>query len=264
LNQGSFQEDILDWVYNTTRQSVEKYQLTSGIDGVFEIKDMADFYKTKQGDQYGLFYKDLTNPATGLCSPLFFFVFFFLIIFCHLGKTVRVKDIEAKVFISLVIGDVLVQKSGPAVAISPYSIDVTEGLNGKIVIDNSKSGNETRYVNHSHLPNVSYQRLKMKSYRGFLPCLVSTCRIRSGDQLTVDYGYQYSSLEEVDLGICCCGAPCCQRVIGSRVPPIIPEKSLLPSTTSSPSSNTGLYFSEYIKLTYPLPMLLLSILGNLR
>jgi hypothetical protein len=77
LNQGSFQEDILDWVYNTTRQSVEKYQLTSGIDGVFEIKDMADFYKTKQGDQYGLFYKDLTNPATGLCSPLFFFVFFF-------------------------------------------------------------------------------------------------------------------------------------------------------------------------------------------
>lgn len=104
---------------------------------------------------------------------------------------------------------------------SLYSLSIVGAKGGgEIFVDNSKTGNETRYINHSHCPNTKYIMLEVTEYAAYLPCLVSTQTILPGSQMTVDYGYTYSSLMEDDLMVCLCDTANCPRVLASRQPPV--------------------------------------------
>jgi hypothetical protein len=86
----------------------------------------------------------------------------------------------------------------------------------KWTVDCSKSGNEMRFINHSHLPNVESRLAYMTGLHGTFPCVVSLDVLKDQTELVVDYGYHFDTIDDFTLHPCKCKAPFCCHVIGSR------------------------------------------------
>ncbi len=76
-------------------------------------------------------------------------------------------------------------------------------IDEKNCIDGSIGGNESRFVNHSCDPNCD---IVLKDGRIFY---YSRIKIKKGEELTIDYGYDNDSKKE----ICKCGSKNCRGVI---------------------------------------------------
>lgn len=75
-------------------------------------------------------------------------------------------------------------------------------LNTRYDIDGSPSYNKARYINHSCRPNCEVQIIKNCIW------IVSIKKIKKGDELSYDYGFEFDKEDYLDH-ICKCGSSNC-------------------------------------------------------
>ena len=100
-----------------------------------------------------------------------------------------------------------------------FTLDHTSGT----IVDATKKGNTTRWVNHSCEPNCATRCVVLDGKRRVV--LYSSRNVEAGEELTYDYQFAPDAPEnEVP---CACGAPTCRGTINVRVvdPPVTEKKS---------------------------------------
>ena len=100
-----------------------------------------------------------------------------------------------------------------------FTLDHASGT----IVDATKKGNTTRWVNHSCEPNCATRCVVLDGKRRVV--LYSSRNVEAGEELTYDYQFAPDAPEnEVP---CACGAPTCRGTINVRVvdPPVAEKKS---------------------------------------
>jgi SET domain len=119
-------------------------------------------------------------------------------------------------FLGFYVGNITQVRSGDYV-ITLWEADVH---GEQWYVDAEKMGNEFRYLNHSHLPNVQYDVAYIPNVKGSFPCIRTLRTILDGDELVADYEISFDNLEaetgEDPLEPCLCGASFCSKVLGFR------------------------------------------------
>jgi hypothetical protein len=124
------------------------------------------------------------------------------------------RNLDPNTFIRFYVG-LIVEEGGK----SDFALTLFTGKKHTWLIDGAEVGNEVRYINHSHSPNVEYRVGYMVDVLGSFPCVVSLKTIRHGDELLADYEIIYNALVEKNtdpLDACVCEAAHCCKVIGNR------------------------------------------------
>ena len=101
-----------------------------------------------------------------------------------------------------------------------FTLDHASGT----IVDATKKGNTTRWVNHSCEPNCATRCVVLDGKRRVV--LYSSRNVEAGEELTYDYQFAPDAPEnEVP---CACGAPTCRGTINVRVvdPPVTEKKSV--------------------------------------
>jgi hypothetical protein len=124
-------------------------------------------------------------------------------------------------FVRFYVGNIVDVPQG-AYSLFMFSTKTQDGKDQKWNVDGKCCGNEIRYINHSHIPNVEYRMAFVSGISGAFPCIVTTSTLNDKDELLADYDISFDNLsdeEDDELLKCSCQAPFCCGVIGSREKP---------------------------------------------
>lgn len=136
----------------------------------------------------------------------------------HGTGLVASKNIKKGVKVIQYIGEKISKKEGDkrsAERIKKYLKKKNEGsvyifeLNKKYDIDGSPDYNKARFINHSCNPNCEVDIIENEIW------IISTKRIKKGEELSYDYGYPFDKDDYKDH-ICKCGATNCINFIISQ------------------------------------------------
>jgi hypothetical protein len=172
----------------------------------------------------------------------------------------KVLPIKEGTFIRFVVGKVQFETLK-----SSYEIMVAVSKNPDdpaIVTDSMFQGNETRFLNHSHSPNVEYCLARFQDTRnGLLPCIVAIQDIACAEELTVDYLYVITSLvSEIPIDKCECPAQYCPGYIGTRQYIYNDRKDSLSTSFADFIRATSIY-AHVTSFIYPYPDIQVTLKG---
>lgn len=85
-------------------------------------------------------------------------------------------------------------------------------LNGQLVIDSHKAGNDSRYINHSCQPNCEVQKWAVNGI--YRMALYAKADIECDEELTYDYNFAPFNIHEKQ--VCMCESTQCRGVIGEK------------------------------------------------
>lgn len=152
----------------------------------------------------------------------------------HKGCGVQTElPIKKDTYIMEYVGEVVTESAFKELMTTKYTSDIHDycmQLDGKLVIDAHRMGNDCRYVNHSCDPNCEMQKWSVNGLSRMV--LFAKQDIGPGEELCFDYGFQ--PFAGVKPQACLCGSNKCRGVIGvksQRIRPIKKKKVTLRSTS---------------------------------
>jgi hypothetical protein len=105
--------------------------------------------------------------------------------------------VEPGTFLRFYVGQIMKsQFSGPEYSLDLFSSRCPEGSHESWVVDSSKTGNEMRFINHSHVPNVEYRMAYADGIDGAFPAVIAIDELTNNSELLADYDtpFEVSSL----------------------------------------------------------------------
>jgi len=135
----------------------------------------------------------------------------------------------------------LVTTSEPGQDVMKYAVSLKpfdEQTGTCWVIDAQTTGNEARFINHSHRPNCELVTVYVPTYRGTIVWVFTNKTIKMGDELTINYELVYTK-EEVrsfSFSPCHCEAPNCPRWLQNRPLGDFVVEHILSTTAYAPLS----------------------------
>jgi hypothetical protein len=100
-------------------------------------------------------------------------------------------------FLRFYVGQIVrANTSAPEYSLDLFTARSPEGRNENWVVDASRIGNEMRFINHSHVPNVEYRMAYAEGIDGAFPALIAIDELSHNSELLADYDtpFEVSSL----------------------------------------------------------------------
>jgi hypothetical protein len=104
--------------------------------------------------------------------------------------------VPAGSFLRFYVGEIKKKNKDPDYSLDLFSTLSSEGKIESWVVDASRTGNEMRFINHSHLPNVAFLMAYVEKVVGAFPAVVTIGSLKNNTELLADYDspFEVSSL----------------------------------------------------------------------